>query len=238
MSSFTFEPIGYIHSCFKEKFGIPRQPGLVQSARGTLEITPTVSQMEAFRRLEDFSHIWLLFVFHQSMNQGWKPTVRPPRLGGNDRVGVFASRSGFRPNAIGQSVAELMDIQQVNGRVHLLLAGVDLLDGTPVLDIKPYLPYSDAISSARAGYAPQHPIPRWPVVFGDEANQQCRYFEAIKDRYPRLRELISDLLGLDPRPAYHDGTRPRPYGVRLWDLDVRFRFHEKEVEVVSIRKIR
>lgn len=238
MPSYTFEPIGYIHSCFKEKFGIPRQPGLVRGAKASLEITPCLSQIEAFRRLEDFSHIWVLFVFHQSLNQGWRPTVRPPRLGGNDRVGVFASRSGFRPNAIGQSVVELLGIQSVNGQVNLLLGGVDLLNGTPVLDIKPYLPYSDAISDAKAGYALQQPAARWPVIFSTKADQQYRQLEKRKDRYRDLGNLISDLLALDPRPGYQDAATPRQYGMRLWDLDVRFKFHDKAIEVISIQRFR
>ncbi len=235
MSTYTFESIGVIRSCFKEKFGIPRQPGLVSEAKATLEVAPAFGQIEAFRRLEDFSHIWILFVFHNSLHQGWKPTVRPPRLGGNARVGVFASRSGFRPNAIGQSVVELLAVQSVKDRVQLVLGGVDLLDGTPVLDIKPYLPYSDAIADAKSGYAPQQPDERWPVVFTEKAELSCR--KAEEHQYPALKDLITKLLSLDPRPGYRDQSSSRSYGMRLWDLNIRFRFHEETIEVTAIQPI-
>ena len=236
MPSFTFEPIGTIRSCFKEKFGIPRQPGLVKQAKATLDMAPAFGRMEAFRQLEDFSHIWILFVFHHSLHQGWKPTVRPPRLGGNTRVGVFASRSGFRPNAIGQSAVELLAIQSVKGRVQLLLGGVDLLDGTPVIDIKPYLPYSDAIVHAKSGYAPRQPAERWPVAFNEDAERRC--LQAEKRQYPGLKNLITDLLSLDPRPGYRENASMRSYGMRLWDLDIQFRFHDDTIEVTSIQTIR
>lgn len=235
MPSYTFEPIGYIHSCFMEKFGVPRQPGLVREATALLKMEAEFSQIEAFRGLADFSHIWVLFVFHDVLRQGWRPTVRPPRLGGNSRVGVFASRSGFRPNAIGQSVVELVDIQSVKGRVQLVLGGVDLLNGTPVLDIKPYLPYSDAISDAGAGYAPSRPETGWPVDFSSEAEERCR--QAESDRYPQLRALITNLLSLDPRPGYRGANSSLCYGMRLWDLNVRFRFHDGKIEVMSIQTI-
>ncbi len=235
MPSFTFEPIGHIHSCFKEKFGIPRQPGLVREATAILEMAPEYGKIEAFRGLTNFSHIWLLFVFHGTLGQGWKPTVRPPRLGGNVRVGVFASRSPFRPNAIGQSVLELIEVQSVKGRIQLLLGGIDLLDGTPVLDIKPYLPYVDAISEAENGYAPSRPEIRWPVYFTSESEQSCR--QAELDLHPGLKALIADLLSLDPRPRYRDNKKPQNYGMRLWDLNIKFRFRDGKIEVTSIRTI-
>ena len=235
MDTYSFKPIGYIRSCFKEKFGIPRQPGLVTEAKATLAMTPELSQIEAFRHLEDFSHIWVLFVFHHTMHQDWKPTVRPPRLGGNTRVGVFATRSGFRPNAIGQSVVELLAVQSEKNRVELVLGGVDLLDGTPVLDIKPYLPYSDMIPDAKSGYAPQRPENRWPVMFTAEAEQFFR--KAHEHPYPELRPLITKLLSLDPRPGYRDRESSRSYGMRLWDLNIKFRFRGKTIEVTAIQPI-
>ncbi len=233
MTSYTFEPIGHIRSCFKEKFGIPRQPGLAGSARAVLEMAPAFSQVEAFRELDAFSHIWVVFVFHQSHHQGWKPTVRPPRLGGNRRVGVFASRSGFRPNAIGQSAVELLSIRTVKDQVQLMLGGADLLDGTPVLDVKPYLRYSDMIPNARGGYAPEAPHGRWQVVFANEADRFCR--RSREQQYPRLRNLITELLSLDPRPGYRDSESSRTHGMRLWDLDIRFRFQGERIEVISIQ---
>ncbi len=235
MPGYTFEPIGYIRSCFKEKFGIPRQPGLVSKARATLIIEPPYSQPEAFRQLERFSHIWVLFVFHESVRRDWKPTVRPPRLGGNRRVGVFASRSGFRPNPIGQSVVELLSIVTTTNKIELNLGGVDLLDGTPVLDVKPYIPYADAIDGASAGYANQQPVAKWPVVFSEMAAHRCD--KAQTSRYPDLKTLIVDLLSLDPRPGYQEENTSSRHGIRLWDLDIKFRFNGDHILVEDIETV-
>lgn len=216
---FTFEPIGHIRSCYSEKFGIPRQPGLVPDARAVVDIEPAFQRIEAFQELEGFSHIWILFAFHQCRST-WKTTVRPPRLGGNRRVGVFASRSGFRPNPIGQSVVELVSIEAGRRSLRLHIKGADLMDGTPVLDIKPYLPYADCRPHAKAGYAGDKPQPAKQVVFSPGATKTCREFE--NDSRPNLRRLITELLSLDPRPGYADISGKRNYGMRLWDLDVRF----------------
>lgn len=216
---FTFEPIGHIRSCFSEKFGIPRQPGLVPDAPAVVEIEPAFQRIEAFQALEGFSHIWILFVFHQCRST-WKTTVRPPRLGGNRRVGVFASRSGFRPNPIGQSVVELVSIEAGRGSVRLHIKGVDLLDTTPVIDIKPYLPYADCQPHARAGYAGDKPQEAKQVLFSPAATKNCRHLE--NDSRPNLYRLITRLLSLDPRPGYADTSGKRNYGMRLWDLDIRF----------------
>jgi len=235
MSAYAFEPIGFIRSCFKEKFGIPRQPGMAENAVASLEIKPPYGRHEAFRYLETFSHVWILFVFHQSLHQRWKLTVRPPRLGGNRRVGVFASRSGFRPNAIGQSAVKLISIHSAKEKIELLLGGVDLLDGTPVLDIKPYLPYADAIAEAEAGYAQQPPVAGWPVVFSPRAAQNCEYYE--KARHPELSKLITDLLALDPRPGYREERRSHVYGMRLWDLNIKFRFDTDRIIVEAVERL-
>ncbi len=235
MSSYTFNPIGHIHSCFKQKFGIPRQPGLVREATAILEMAPEFSQMEAFRRLADFSHIWVLFVFHGTLGQGWSPSVRPPRLGGNRRVGVFASRSGFRPNPIGQSAVELVSIEKSPGKIRLHLKGVDLLDGTPVLDVKPYLPYADSLPLARSGFAPDPPPKTMAVRFSDEAARTCRLLEA--QSHPRLEPLIIDLLALDPRPGYTPDSEKRSFGMRLWDLNIRFQVLHDHIEVTSIETV-
>lgn len=148
--TFSFQPIGVIHSCFKEKFGIPRQSGLVTAAQATLELHAPYDCPEALVELEGFSHIWVTFVFHQSMRDNWKATVRPPRLGGNQRIGVFASRSPFRPNPIGLSAVQLESIDCKDGHCQLQLRGADLLDGTPVLDIKPYVPMPTPCRKRRA----------------------------------------------------------------------------------------
>ena len=165
--TFAFTPIGYVHSPYKEKFGIPRQPGLVTAAQATLRLVAPFDQPESVRGLEGFSHVWLIFVFHGTAAQGWKPTVRPPRLGGNARLGVFATRSTFRPNPIGLSVAQIVDIDAQHGQVSLTLSGCDLLDGTPILDIKPYLAYADALHQARSGFAPNgSPVPSRRSITG------------------------------------------------------------------------
>jgi tRNA-Thr(GGU) m(6)t(6)A37 methyltransferase TsaA len=233
---FTFAPIGHIRSCFSEKFGIPRQPGLVPDARAVVEIEPTFQRIEAFHELEGFSHIWIVFVFHHCRST-WKTTVRPPRLGGNRRVGVFASRSGFRPNPIGQSVVELVSIEAGRGSLRLHIKGVDLMDGTPVLDIKPYLPYADCRPHAKAGYAGDKPQAAKQVVFSPVAAKACRELE--NDSRPNLRSLITELLSLDPRPGYADTSGKRNYGMRLWDLDVRFsvvgnHFAVNDVTIVDV----
>ena len=152
MSAFQFEQIGVIHSPYKEKFAVPRQPGLVTSGSGELHLIAPYNQTDAVRGLEAFSHLWVVFVFHQTMEGGWRPTVRPPRLGGNARMGVFATRSTFRPNPIGMSLVELKGIRCQKDRVILELGSLDLVDGTPVIDIKPYLPFAEALPDARASY--------------------------------------------------------------------------------------
>ncbi len=235
MTDYQFQPIGRIHSCFKEKFGIPRQAGLVPEATATIEIFPPFDRSEAFRRLESFSHIWILFVFHKCLQHRWRATVRPPRLGGNQRVGVFASRSGFRPNPIGQSVVKLTSIETNTGQTRLHVKGIDLLDGTPVLDIKPYLPYADSHPEAVAGYAPVPPRADRPVLISTPAQSQCKTLE--QSNHPGLSRLITQLLAQDPRPAYSQDASNRLHGMRLWDLNIKFRVMEHHIEVVAIEMI-
>ena len=231
-ASFQFSPIGVIHSCFREKFGIPRQPGLVSEARATLELLPPYDCAEALAELEGFSHVWIVFVFHQALREQWRPTVRPPRLGGNRRIGVFASRSPFRPNPIGLSAVRLEGIVEAGGRRRLELAGVDLLDGTPVLDIKPYLPYGDAIPDARAGYAQAAPAAPLAVHFSAEAEARIA---AAEQAHPGLRKLIAQLLAADPRPAYQAGKGGgRRFGMRLWDYDVQWIMTDDGVQVTGL----
>lgn len=233
MSTYSFEPIGRIHSCFKEKFGIPRQPGLVPEAEASLEILPPYNRETAFKGLEDFSHIWILFVFHKCRPSSRPETVRPPRLGGNRRIGVFASRSGFRPNPIGQSVVPLAGIRSGPNRLELLLTGVDLLDGTPVLDVKPYLPYADCVPAATGGFAGDRPDAALRVDFSADAAACCHQLQ--KEHYPKLEKLIRRLLALDPRPAYHDGkTIKELYGMRLWDLNIQFRVKDSGILVETV----
>lgn len=214
--AFTLSPIGVIESDYPDKFGIPRQPGLAPAARASLVLAPPYDDPLAVRGLEAFSHLWLTFVFHESPTR-WTPLVRPPRLGGNAKVGVFASRSTHRPNRLGLSLVELVGIDTRRG-VRLTLAGADLVSGTPVLDIKPYLPWAESHPEARAGFAPEAP-PQLPVAFSDAAHAAL----AERPDGDSLRELIIQVLAQDPRPAYRKGAEARTYGVRLRDVDVRFR---------------
>ena len=235
MNAFRFDPIGYVRSCFREKFGIPRQPGLVPEASATLEIVPPFDRAEAFRHLACFSHIWVIFVFHQCLREAWQTMVRPPRFGGNRRVGVFASRSGFRPNPIGQSAVSLVAVETGKTGVRLHLKGIDLLDGTPVLDIKPYVPYADSRPEAVGGYAPAPPAPERPVFFAPRAQATCRDLEA--QAHPHLGRLIRDLLAQDPRPGYTRKSYGRIHGMRLWDINIRFRVEKDRVVVVAIEPL-
>ncbi len=228
----TFTPIGIIHSCFKEKFGIPRQPGLVPAAQAILEILPPFDQDEAFTGLDAFSHVWLIFVFHGIAKGKWQPTVRPPRLGGNRRIGVFATRSGFRPNSIGMSAVRLENICRQDGRLSLQLTGIDLLDQTPVLDIKPYLPYADSISQASGGFASSAPQSALTVEFSDPSRQAC---DRLENNYPGLGALIVQVLQADPRPAYMvEGAQRTEFGMRLYDLNIRWSVCRNTIVVQKI----
>lgn len=230
--SFAFEQIGVIHSCFKEKFGIPRQPGLVPSARAVLELSPPYDRDEAVRGLEGFSHVWVVFVFHAVLGTPWRPTVRPPRLGGNDRVGVFATRSPFRPNPVGMSAVRVERIARENGRLNVYLQGGDFLDGTPVIDLKPYVPYVDAVQDAHGSFA--HSAPRAPfsVRFSAAARAAC---ETKEKRFPGVTKLIEEILSADPRPAYRDGSDATlSYGTRLYDFDLRWCIDGDSVEVLEL----
>ncbi len=234
--SHVFKPIGTIASPYKEKFGIPRQPGLVTEARSTLTLLAPYNLPETVRGLEGFSHVWLIFIFHGTQDQGWKPTVRPPRLGGNTRMGVFATRSTFRPNPIGLTVAELRGIQIQGNNINLELAGADLLDGTPVLDIKPYLPYADALAQATAGFAPTAPDAQQRVIFSAAASRQCEQKQLQWNTHVRL--LVEQILSQDPRPSYQQGQQAgRVYAMRLYDFDLRWHYTATGIEVLELTDV-
>lgn len=223
-----FMPIGLVHSCFNARFGTPRQPGLVPSATAELVLLPPYDHPDSLRGLESCSHVWLLFLFHASAGQGWSPTVRPPRLGGNRRIGVFASRSPFRPNPIGLSVVELAGLIDRPGARGLLLRNHDLVDGTPVLDIKPYIPYSDALPQARSPVGFEQPPPRWPVRFAPAAEADLAAAPAD------LRTLIVETLALDPRPAYRQEESGRVHGVTLAGYNIRWQVVEGAIQVERV----
>ncbi|MCM2971889.1 tRNA (N6-threonylcarbamoyladenosine(37)-N6)-methyltransferase TrmO [Larsenimonas suaedae] len=228
--STTLEPIGHIESCYPDKFGIPRQPGLAPSAKAQLVLHAPYNDPLAVRGLDAFSHIWVTFLFHKSP-PSWTPLVRPPRLGGNAKVGVFATRATHRPNRLGLSLVELVSID-TEGGVALTLSGHDLVDGTPVFDIKPYLPWADGVEGARSGFAPAPPVIR-PVCFSQTARTQLN---ALSDG-AAIKALIVEVLAQDPRPAYQHGSTGRVHGVRLSDKDVRFRAFVDDTDRIALEVI-
>ena len=222
--SFTVQPIAYIHTDFKEKFGIPRQSGRAPSLTAKIVFTPQYRNAEALREIESFSHLWLLFDFSLAHKTDWSPTVRPPRLGGNKRVGVFASRSPFRPNPIGLSCVKLLHVKHTpdEGAV-LIVSGADLLDNTPILDIKPYLPFADCILDATAGYAGEHQHDGVEVVFPAK----------LLEKIPlEKRAGLIDCLKDDPRPSYQD--EGRSYGMRFADFNVKFTVKDGVLTVTKV----
>ncbi|MCB1881075.1 MAG: tRNA (N6-threonylcarbamoyladenosine(37)-N6)-methyltransferase TrmO [Gammaproteobacteria bacterium] len=225
------QTIGLVHSPYKEKFGVPRQPGLVPQAKGSVEMLPPFNRPEAFVGLQGYSHIWLQFIFDRALRARWQPTVRPPRLGGNRRVGVFASRAPFRPNPIGLSVVRLEGVSTEAGSVLLKVSGLDLVDGTPVIDIKPYLAYVDSIPDAASGFAAPASASLCRVRFTSRALNQL----AARPDGETLKEMITALLAADPRPAYiMDGRQQRVYGIRLYDFDLRWQLVDGVAQVLEL----
>lgn len=222
------KPIAYIYTDFKTKFGLPRQSGLVKEITGRIVFEKQYSIAEAFKGLEDFSHIWLLWEFSQAKKESWRPTVRPPLLGGNKRMGVFATRSPFRPNSIGLSCVRLekVDYDPELGTV-LYVSGCDLMNGTPIYDIKPYLPYCDSVPDAVGGFTQDLGERRLEVIISDE----------FLGRVPENKraELIGVLEG-DPRPSYQNDPE-REYGFEFADFEIGFRVDGKTLTVTRTEKI-
>lgn len=219
--------IARVHNDFPTKFGLPRQSGLVSEIQSVIVFEPEYRVPEALRGLEGYSHLWILWEFHQAVREKWSPTVRPPRLGGNTRMGVFATRSPFRPNPIGLSCVCLVDIRRTEqyGTV-LLVSGADMMDGTPVYDLKPYLPYADCHPEATGGFAQEAMANRQPLKV--DITEDCLA------RIPAAsRAALIGALAQDPRPAYQDDPQ-RVYGLPFAGLDVRFTVAEGTLTVVEV----
>lgn len=220
--------IGHIHTDFPSKFGIPRQSGLVPQLKGTITFEPEFRNLQAFKGLEEFSHIWLLWKFSRSEKEHWSATVKPPRLGGKKRMGVFATRSPYRPNDIGLSSVKLEKVcyEPDKGPI-LYVSGADLMDGTPIYDIKPYIAYSDCHPDAKSGFAD---LVRGNVLLVD-------FPKELLELYPEeKREAVIGILAQDPRPAY-DTDETRLYGVEFAGFDVRFTVRGNQLQVKELVKL-
>ena len=239
---YDFEAIGLAQTPFTQRFGIPRQPGLVPEAKGILKINGHPDFQYALRRLEEFSHIWVIFVFHAHGGNKWKPTIRPPRLGGKEKVGVLSSRSPHRPNPIGLSVMELEKIDfDAKGGPEIHVRGVDLLDGTPILDVKPYIPYADSVPNANSGWAHEE-IKKTEVVFEKLALDKIT--EAEKNGDENLKDLIEQLLTIDPRPGFQKRELPpeaehsqgKDFGLLVKNYDVKWKIENQKFTVFDLEK--
>ena len=240
-TKFEFETIAHVESCFKEKFGIPRQPGLAPAALATIVFSPPYNRPEAVQGLEQSSHIWLHFIFHETQMKEWKPSVRPPRLGGNKKMGVFATRSPVRPNRLGLSVVKLEGISHEGDKLQLLVSGADLLDGTPIVDIKPYVPYVDRVDEASNAFAADLPA-ILPVEFSAQAREDLLRYDSGSDS---VEALVIQVLQQDPRPSYQAVDESRVYGMKLADFDLQWRYCERlatdeqavAIEVLALRAV-
>ena len=219
--------IAKIHTDFKEKFGIPRQSGLVDSLRARIVFEPEYRVKEALRGIEEFSHLWLIWEFSEAKRDDWSPTVRPPRLGGNKRMGVFATRSPFRPNSIGLSSVKLIGIEHTENEGDVLIvSGADLLDGTPIFDIKPYLPFTDSHPDAKGGFADDKKHYEAEVIIPDDVAKGID-----KNRLTEIKELLLQ----DPRPSYRDDDH-REYGMSYAGFEISFTATNNSLTVTKISK--
>lgn len=223
----TMHTIAHIHTDLPEKFGVPRQSGLVPQLQGTIVFEPDYRNPDALRGLEGFSHLWLIFRFHQAVREGWSPTVRPPRLGGNRRMGVFATRSPFRPNNLGLSCVKLEGVCRDEKLGHVIrVSGADLVDGTPILDIKPYLPYADCPRDATGGFT--DPLEAEPLeVECDEA--------LLAGLEAQQRAGLMGVLACDPRPRYQEDPG-RVYGLAFAGKNVKFTVRDRVLTVLAVEE--
>lgn len=225
----TFKVVARIKSDFHDKFGIPRQSGLLKNLRSTIVFEPDFRNVDALRGLEGFSHLWLLWIFSENVRDTWKPTVRPPRLGGNTRLGVFATRSSFRPNPIAMSCVKIEKINLAGeGAPTIEVSGADLMDGTPIVDVKPYLPYADSMPEATGGFAEAVRFKKLEVDFDVEAQA------VLDEQFPENKKAaLVELLSEDPRPAYQRSA-DRIYGIRFAGFEIKFQVQGDHLTVVAI----
>ena len=225
----TFKVVARIKSDFHDKFGIPRQSGLLKNLRSTIVFEPEFRNVDALRGLEGFSHLWLLWIFSENVRDTWKPTVRPPRLGGNTRLGVFATRSSFRPNPIAMSCVKIEKINLAGeGAPTIEVSGADLMDGTPIVDVKPYLPYADSMPESTGGFAEAVRFKKLEVDFDVEAQA------ALDEQFPENKKAaLVELLSEDPRPAYQRSA-DRIYGIRFAGFEIKFQVQGDHLTVVAI----
>ena len=224
--TYTIKPIAYLHGDLTGKFGLPRQAGIVEELEGTIVFEPAYRNLDSLRGIEGFSHLWLIWQFSEAVREDWSPTVRPPRLGGNTRLGVFATRSPFRPNALGLSCVQLLAVETDPklGPV-LRVGGADLMDGTPIYDIKPYLPYADAKPDASAGFAPD-----------PGARLTVRYAPGTEAAIPEeKRAALTGILATDPRPRSQKDPE-RIYGLAFAGADIRFKVDGDVLTVVEVKR--
>ncbi len=225
MNTAEIKVIAHIHTAFAEKFGVPRQSGLIPELQGKIVFEPEFRNADAVRGIEGYSHLWLIWQFSKAVREDWSPTVRPPRLGGNERVGVFATRSPFRPNAMGLSSVKLerLELDTDLGPV-LHVSGVDMMDGTPIFDIKPYLSYADSHPDAIGGFTDTKEFGELDVVWCDDTLERVAEEE---------RDALRAVLASDPRPRYQDDPQ-RVYGMTFAGQNVRFRVEGKHVYVLDV----
>jgi len=224
----NIEPLCHIQTAFKDKFGIPRQSGLIPEALGVLEFENNNFNREALRGIEEFSHLWLSFIFDKAIKDGSKSLVRPPRLGGKDKMGVWATRSPHRPNHLGLTVVKLIKVESLEKTISVVVGGVDLLDGTPIVDLKPYIPYADIVSEAKSAWVPSPEKIFKPKVFWKEGVRELLSGEEA--------ELIEKVLEQDPRPSAQKNNKDS-YVFKIFDYEVKFENGKEEFRVSNIKKL-
>ena len=232
----TFKVIARIKSDFPDKFGIPRQSGLLKTLKSTVVFEPEFRNADALRGLDGFSHLWLMWIFSENVHDTWKPTVRPPRLGGNTRLGVFATRSSFRPNPIAMSCVKIEKINLTGENAPSIeVSGADLMDGTPIVDIKPYLPYADSVPEAAGGFAEAVRFKKLEVEFAPELLDGTDFAATSAGvKFPAEKKAaLVELLSEDPRPAYQRSA-DRVYGFRFADFEIKFKVQGDHLTVVAI----